>query len=56
MNAHAIFKVYLVVMYLLGIAGNIWLIGKERKPLTPGVAAISTVWAMANLYGLLKFL
>lgn len=47
-----IFICYLSALTGFSIVFNISLVGKRRAPLTPGVAAWSTVFGVAHLAGL----
>jgi hypothetical protein len=44
--------IFLMVLHVVGMIGTTVMVGKERKPITPGTAAVSTVINMTCLAGL----
>lgn len=56
MDAHFIFKTFLVLWQCIGIAGTVLLVGVERKPTTPGVAAFAVLIGGAIAYGTIALL
>lgn len=56
MDGHAIVKGYILTLLALGVLANIALIGKERQPITPALAAFMALSAGVHAYFYAKYL
>ena len=46
------FRIFMTVLYVLGVISAIYMIGEPRKPITRGAAVFNTVFSAVIIYWL----
>ena len=49
------FGIYLVIVYVMGLAANLYYIGRGGVTHTPGTLAVGAVWGVLNILGIIFF-